>query len=349
MSMYCLYQLKDIPENKPYLNQTYEYVIANGGRVSESRYKLVYQGMTIGNTSATEVRKKIKGKPRRVFSNRCPGIGDVITLDREGETECYFLDEFGLVLIRGFFDTSAAMGTPLTADTINYRLSGKLGTWKVHDCTEVDGNEFFLLTSTEYGTNAANVLVDKTGHIIADDIRNDFDDRVMRLIHDHLHPAQSSVMPSIPKEHKVYPDTLGRNTVDFFIPGKQGKWKTIDTAAVDGNEFFLMENQKHGERVERIILSSAVKIVTEGELIDFDAEIIEKIRMFLYPESEEKNPLQEKQKAENSVSSGREEEQSDDTAGKSKDPKDRPSLRKRLKEMQLIVHGEYTESHERIK
>ena len=45
------------------------------------------------------------------------------------------------------------------------------------DTLIIDGREFFLMEHMEYGRNAAYVILDAEGKIVAEDNRNGFDER----------------------------------------------------------------------------------------------------------------------------------------------------------------------------
>lgn len=194
MDMVRLYQLKDTPENADFLYKPYEYVISHGGLVHESRYNKVYEGALLTEMSATAVRDSIKNKPRRAFSKRAPGTGDVITMEHTGMIECYYLDPYGMVPLNGFFTEPSRM--LLTPSTTEYVLSGKPGLWQVADAVTVENTTFFLLESMEYGRQAAGIITDAEGHILTDDNTNDFDDAAIAMIRRWLHPEEKTIIIS---------------------------------------------------------------------------------------------------------------------------------------------------------
>lgn len=194
-NMYCLYQMKDEPGNAAFLHQSYEYVISHGGSVTESRYDCVYKGLLLKDMSASTVRKTIQSKPRRVFSNRAPGLGDVVTMDMDGQTECYYLDDIGMVRLAGFFESTVSESAPLTPYSTNFHISGKPGLWQVADTVTVEGQVFFLMESMEHGRQAAGIISDAVGHIVTDDARNDFDDETVLLIRKFILPDMPIQMP----------------------------------------------------------------------------------------------------------------------------------------------------------
>lgn len=72
-----------------------------------------------------------------------------------------------------------------------------------------------------------------------------------------------------------------RDTVNYQIEGKKGKWKSLDSVIIDGKEFYLMEHQEYGNQAQKIILDAYGKMIVE-ECEMFDANAKRKIREYIW-------------------------------------------------------------------
>lgn len=212
MDMCRLFQMKDTPENQPFLYQPYDYVLANGGVIHESRYNEVYKGPMLKDTSVVSVRESIKQKPRRLFSEKAPGVGDVIVLEHFGITECFYLDPHSMVLVDSFFTVNSDVYQPLTPQTSNYTPRGHTGLWQVADVTIIDNNTYFLLESMKYGRKADRLIADTDGNILIEHQKTDFDaptlTKLQRLLHPETKPInvsrQSHEKPPMNQQQKYF-------------------------------------------------------------------------------------------------------------------------------------------------
>lgn len=193
---YCLYQMKNTPGNADYLYRPYEYLYSHRVIVHVSRYDKVYEAVLLNEMPITSIRDALLKKPKRTFSNRALGTGDVITIEFPEKVECYYFDSVGMVPVKEFFSELASEGSRITPTTKNYSLQGKSGLWQTVDFVTVDDRMFFLMESIELGQYAANVIADSEGHIITDENRNGFDQKAMREIRNYLHPESKTIIVS---------------------------------------------------------------------------------------------------------------------------------------------------------
>ena len=56
----------------------------------------------------------------------------------------------------------------ISYDTTDFHIEGKEGSWLAYDSIILDGREFFLMEHTVYGAQAANVVLDSEGKLVAD-------------------------------------------------------------------------------------------------------------------------------------------------------------------------------------
>ena len=115
-------------------------------------------------------------------------------MNREGEITAYYVEKEGFTVIAGFIRIGSS-GALLTFETTNFHIEGKEGSWLVLDTLIIDGREFFLMEHMEYGRNAAYVILDAEGKIVAEDNRNGFDENAKQQIREYLHPPKPVQKP----------------------------------------------------------------------------------------------------------------------------------------------------------
>lgn len=121
------------------------------------------------------IRERLQKKIPKSFDGHSLSVSDVLVLNREGEITAYYVEKEGFTVIAGFIRIGSS-GALLTFETTNFHIEGKAGSWLVLDTLIIDGREFFLMEHMEYGRNAAYVILDAEGKIVAEDNRNGFDE-----------------------------------------------------------------------------------------------------------------------------------------------------------------------------
>lgn len=89
-----------------------------------------------------------------------------------------------------------------------------------------------------------------------------------------------------------------RDTVNYQIEGKKGKWKSLDSVIIDGKEFYLMEHQEYGNQAQKIILDAYGKMIVE-ECEMFDANAKRKIREYIWQHNPKNQLRQFKRQGKN--------------------------------------------------
>ena len=117
------------------------------------------------------IRERLQKKIPKSFDGHSLSVSDVLVLNREGEITAYYVEKEGFTVIAGF---------------IRIGSSGAL---------LIDGREFFLMEHMEYGRNAAYVILDAEGKIVAEDNRNGFDENAKQQIREYLHPPKPVQKP----------------------------------------------------------------------------------------------------------------------------------------------------------
>ena len=79
-------------------------------------------------------------------------VSDVLVLNRNGEINCYYVDENYPQYLAGFIRINTS-GTLITMDTENYLIDGKNGNWMATDTIVIDGEQFYLMEHQKYGNH----------------------------------------------------------------------------------------------------------------------------------------------------------------------------------------------------
>lgn len=236
--------------------------------------------------------------------------------------------------------------------------------YRLYQMTDDSKNQPFIFRPYDYLIqNGIRINEDRYEAVFESMLTEDLNpiqvrDRILKLQPDILKtraPGVSDVIVIIENDERTcyFWDTLGLTPVqDFFkseetaglslstkgysIEGKGGTWCTVDSKKIDGLTFYLMESEKHGRRASRIILDEGGAIVMDNNENDFDDEAMAAIRKHLHPESILKEFEQQKETIAPAPEPVQGEKKSDTKAPK--DPKERVSLRLKLKEKLKIVH-----------
>lgn len=149
-----------------------------------------YRQQRIEKVSAYDTAMTIWNRRKDTFE-----VSDVLVLNKEGELTTYYISEDYLTPIEGFIRMNSS-GALISMDTVDYRLENRKGSWMATDYIIIDGKQFFLLEHTEYRDKVPAVVLDAYGKIMADNVKNGFDDAVKQQIRDQIRPqAQTKPTP----------------------------------------------------------------------------------------------------------------------------------------------------------
>ena len=138
------------------------------------------------------------------------------------------------------------------------------------------------------------------------------------------------------------------DTKDYPIEGYKGSWVATDEIIVDGKQFFMMENEQYGRNVAAVIMDAEGKLVTDDCTNGFDEKALQQIQEYLHPPKNEHLKKLEMENYQKYYENGEylrsaeitEEQNYNMIDGrinnkkkrKISDPKNRPSVLKRLNE-----------------
>jgi len=112
-------------------------------------------------------------------------VSDVLALNRNGEINCYYVDENYPQYLAGFIRINTS-GTLITMDTENYQIDGKNGNWMATDTIIIDGEQFYLMEHQKYGNQAQGVILDAYGKMIVEECERGFDEATKQKIHEYI-------------------------------------------------------------------------------------------------------------------------------------------------------------------
>ena len=145
-----------------------------------------YRQQRIEKVSAYDTAMTIWNRRKDTFE-----VSDVLVLNKEGELTTYYISEDYLTPIEGFIRMNSS-GALISMDTVDYHLENRKGSWMATDYIIIDGKQFFLLEHTEYRDKVPAVVLDAYGKIMADNVKNGFDDAVKQQIRDQIRPQEQT-------------------------------------------------------------------------------------------------------------------------------------------------------------
>lgn len=118
-------------------------------------------------------------------------VSDVLVLNQNGEIHCYYVNEDYPQLLSGFIRLNP-LGTLVTLDTENYRISGKPGNWMATDDIIIDGKQFYLMEHQEYHRQVAYIILDSYGKMIMEECQNGFDEKTRQQLHEVVNGTEQA-------------------------------------------------------------------------------------------------------------------------------------------------------------
>ena len=197
LNQYAIYQLKAIPENRKLRFRPYKVIEEQKLSVRSDNYQQVYIGMAVPDDSPKSIYEKLLNNPPKKFAGHRISVSDVIVHNKGGVTSAFYVDKDGFVAIAGFLRSNSS-STLITMETRDYPIEGCKGSWVATDEIIIDGKQFFMMESEQYGRNAAAVIIDSDGKFVTDDCTEGFDEKAIQQIREYLHPPERQ--PRIPEK-----------------------------------------------------------------------------------------------------------------------------------------------------
>ena len=191
MEWCAVYQLKDTPETRKYRFRSYQSIKTKGIEPWCGDYERVYVGIMLPEDTPEKIRERFNRKRPKKFKGHLISTSDVLVLRlRTGrEAEVYFVENSDFVAIDGFFPKKTS-GSKISYGDRQVQIEGKGGTWHAFDSFAIDQKIFYLLEHEQYGKRAAWIVVDEQGKVVADHVRNGFDQAVRQQMEDYVKISQ---------------------------------------------------------------------------------------------------------------------------------------------------------------
>lgn len=189
LNQYAVYQLNATQENRKLRFRPYSVIQAQNLQVRSENYQQVYIGMAAPDDTPKSIYKKLLKTPPKRFAGHRISVSDVLVHNKDGVTSTYYIDKDGFVTLAGFFRSNSS-STLITMETRDYPIEGYNGNWAATDEIIIDGRQFFMMESEQYGRDAAAVIIDADGKFVTDDCPQGFDEKVIQQIREYLHPPE---------------------------------------------------------------------------------------------------------------------------------------------------------------
>ena len=164
--------------------------------MDQNHYDRVYSGSVESNGATGEVLESLFMRFNLEFPadyrSRSMSVSDVVVLHENGNDRAYFCDSIGFAEVPQFFQS----GLVVTMDTDGLAVDGHFGTWHSIDTKQIGGKDFYLMEHDEYGDEAASIIVDATGKLVAEDLLEGFSPAVVAMIAQEqgLHAARENYL-----------------------------------------------------------------------------------------------------------------------------------------------------------
>ena len=183
---YAVYRLRDSPDFLDSLRgQPYPAWREQNRKVTSDLYRQVCISQLDPAFTLTELRRQLEtGLPAGIAADPL-AVSDVLAVTKGGITAAYYVDPDRLVVLTGFFHV-ASSSVLLSLESTDYQIEGRPGNWLAAEEVWIDGRQFFLMQSQEFGKNAAYAVLDSEGRQAAQDTAVGFSDEVVRQIREYM-------------------------------------------------------------------------------------------------------------------------------------------------------------------
>ena len=189
VNQFAVYQLKNIPENRPLRFRPYSMLQEIKIQIQYSSYEQVYMGRMQPGDGPEHICRRFNEKLPRTFHGHSISVSDVLVLNKDGVVISYYVEKDGFTVIAGFIRKGSS-GALVSIDTSDFHIEGKEGNWHAFDSIIIDGRQFFLMEHETYGKEVAWVVLDEEGKIIVDHTYQGFDQTALQQIKDYLNLPQ---------------------------------------------------------------------------------------------------------------------------------------------------------------
>lgn len=187
MLNYDIYQLKEEADLHYIRFANTKFLNTHDIPIDAANYNKVYSGAVENEAGG---RKKSTGEVLESlyekFNLRHPAdfrghslsVSDVVALHDNGVVTAHYCDSYGFTRVPEFVQPDALVNL----DSSGIAVSGHYGTWHTIESHNIQGKDFYLMESDDFGADAANVIVDGTGKLVAEDVMTGFTPEIIQMI-----------------------------------------------------------------------------------------------------------------------------------------------------------------------
>ncbi|MBR3403556.1 MAG: DUF4316 domain-containing protein, partial [Parasporobacterium sp.] len=183
---FAVYRLKKgLWENEALRYRSWNYLQKFHIQVQSDRYEQICVSPFLWDLDPSDLRRQLENGLPAAPSGEKLEVSDVLVVTKDGITTAYYVDPEKLIVLTGFFHTTASTAL-LSIDTTDYQIEGRAGNFLAADEIWIDGQHFFLMQSQQFGKNAAYVILDSNGKVAAEDTTIGFTEEVVRQIREYM-------------------------------------------------------------------------------------------------------------------------------------------------------------------
>ena len=209
---FSVYRLKqDLGRMEVLRKRSWSFIQKYRIRSTSDYYEQICDSPFSWDFEPAELRRQLENGLPAPASGEKLQVSDVLVITRDGITTAYYVDLEKLIVLAGFFHTTASTSL-LSIDTMDYQIEGRPGNWLAADEKWVDGQHFFLMQSQEFGKKAAYAVLDSNGKPAAEDTAEGFSAETIRQIREYMQrqnaaretPARAAATPPLENWQKSY-------------------------------------------------------------------------------------------------------------------------------------------------
>lgn len=183
---FSVYRLKqDLGRMEVLRKRSWSFIQKYHIRITSDYYEQICDSPFSWDFEPTELRRQLENGLPAASSGEKLEVSDVLAVTKDGITTAYYVDPEKLIVLTGFFHTTASTAL-LSIDTTDYQIEGRAGNFLAADEIWIDGQHFFLMQSQQFGKNAAYVVLDSNGKVAAEDTTVGFTEEVIRQIRAYM-------------------------------------------------------------------------------------------------------------------------------------------------------------------
>ena len=100
---FALFQLKNTPENKDLLFESYDRLTKQGHSVNQDNYDQVYTGALFAGETLDSIYERFNLHHPDDFRGHSLSVSDVIVIHKDNRDQAYYVDSFGFKQVPEFF------------------------------------------------------------------------------------------------------------------------------------------------------------------------------------------------------------------------------------------------------